>query len=69
MCNGCDCENYERCSIVGHLPYGACCPSCVNYDEAHSCVNYGLRLEAFEVSELEIIHIKHEKAIEIEQFP
>lgn len=38
MCNGCDCENYEKCSIVGYLPVGYCCPKCVIYSEGHECL-------------------------------
>jgi len=40
MCNNCDCENFDRCSIVGYLPHGFCCNSCDNYNEVHSCPTY-----------------------------
>jgi hypothetical protein len=51
MCNNCDCENYEKCSIVGHLPYGTCCPECRYYDEKHSCGTYAFKYVAPLVSE------------------
>ena len=42
MCNKCDCENSDKCSIKGYQPYGACCNLCTSYDEAHTCPNYEL---------------------------
>jgi len=43
MCNYCECEEIDRCSIIGNMPLGFCCPKCVNYDEAHTCINYKMR--------------------------
>ena len=40
MCNKCDCENSDKCSIKGYQPYGACCTLCTSYDEAHTCPYY-----------------------------
>lgn len=40
MCNNCDCEGYERCSIREFKPHGYCCPMCMNYDAEHSCDFY-----------------------------
>ena len=40
MCNNCDCENSEQCSIIGHQPLSACCSICVEWDEAHTCEHY-----------------------------
>ena len=37
MCNNCNCENYEQCSIVGYMPVGFCCPNCAVYDEIYTC--------------------------------
>ncbi|MBD3254850.1 MAG: hypothetical protein GF383_07140 [Candidatus Lokiarchaeota archaeon] len=37
MCNKCECENFELCSIVGYQPYGFCCEKCVRYDSDHTC--------------------------------
>ncbi|MBD3254849.1 MAG: hypothetical protein GF383_07135 [Candidatus Lokiarchaeota archaeon] len=39
MCNYCDCENYEKCSIVGNIPIGFCCPNCKYYDGKGTCLN------------------------------
>ena len=38
MCNNCNCENYDKCSIVGHMPIGFCCSKCVLYNEEHTCL-------------------------------
>ena len=38
MCNNCNCENYDKCSIVGHMPVGFCCSKCVLYNEEHTCL-------------------------------
>ena len=40
MCNNCDCESSDKCSIVGFQPYGYCCQMCVNYNAAHTCEYY-----------------------------
>ena len=40
MCNNCDCENYDKCSIVGYINFGSCCHNCFYYDEMHSCEYY-----------------------------
>lgn len=39
MCNNCNCDFYDRCSIVGHItsPFH-CCEKCDLYDEAHTCL-------------------------------
>lgn len=38
MCNNCNCDAYDRCSIVGYMPVGFCCSKCVLYDENHTCL-------------------------------
>lgn len=38
MCNNCNCENYDKCSIVGYMPVGFCCTKCVLYDENRTCL-------------------------------
>jgi len=42
MCNDCKCSEdlYDRCSILGHIPIGHCCPMCINYELRHECENY-----------------------------
>ncbi len=39
MCNNCNCDAYDQCSIVGYMPVGFCCTKCYLYDEAHTCLN------------------------------
>jgi len=38
MCNDCNCEEYLKCSIVGHIPIGFCCPKCDFYVEEGVCL-------------------------------
>jgi len=38
MCNNCNCDGYDQCSIVGYMPVGFCCSKCDLYDEAHTCL-------------------------------
>lgn len=39
MCNSCNCDNYDKCSIVGYMPIGFCCSKCDLYDEHKTCLN------------------------------
>ncbi|MBY8981411.1 MAG: hypothetical protein KGD57_00550 [Candidatus Lokiarchaeota archaeon] len=39
MCNNCNCNNFDRCSIVGFMPVGFCCSNCNLYDEKRTCLN------------------------------
>ena len=36
MCNFCECDNIEQCSIVGKIPIGFCCENC---DKIGYCPN------------------------------
>ncbi|MBN1800967.1 MAG: hypothetical protein JW891_05630 [Candidatus Lokiarchaeota archaeon] len=38
MCNDCNCDDYELCSIVGMQPIGFCCSKCEHYDEMLTCL-------------------------------
>ncbi len=38
MCNNCNCDNYDKCSIVGFMPIGFCCSNCYLYNEEHTCL-------------------------------
>ena len=38
MCNNCNCDDYDKCSIVGYMPLGFCCEKCNLYDEKHTCL-------------------------------
>ena len=40
MCNGCDCGNYDNCSVVGYKPFGMCCDKCASFDVEHTCLNF-----------------------------
>ncbi|MHA1642955.1 MAG: hypothetical protein ACTSW3_10440 [Promethearchaeota archaeon] len=51
MCNLCFCENYEKCSIIGYLPYDYCCPECV-YKNTEKCLKNQEKVqEIFETRE------------------
>ena len=39
MCNNCNCDGYDKCSIVGYLPIGFCCSHCFLYNETHTCLS------------------------------
>ncbi len=39
MCNNCNCNGYNKCSIVGYLPIGFCCAHCFLYNETHTCLS------------------------------
>ncbi|MFX1340083.1 MAG: hypothetical protein ACFFDK_15840 [Promethearchaeota archaeon] len=45
MCNYCECENMDKCSIVGNIPLGFCCPKCKFYTGAHTCLNSRIRTQ------------------------
>jgi len=51
MCNNCNCENYDLCSIVGHMPVGFCCSKCELYDEAHTCLKMKTHRKTGEIGE------------------
>ena len=38
MCQNCNCDIYEKCSIVGYMPIGFCCTYCILHDERHVCL-------------------------------
>jgi hypothetical protein len=56
MCNNCNCDNYDLCSIVGHMPAGFCCSKCELYDEARTCMKMKTKHES---SATETNHIEH----------
>ena len=39
MCKHCDCDNIEKCSIVGYMPIGYCCSLCNHYEENQACIH------------------------------
>ncbi|MFX1455597.1 MAG: hypothetical protein ACFFDB_09515 [Promethearchaeota archaeon] len=38
MCKNCNCDFFDRCSIVGYMPVGFCCENCYLYDEYNTCL-------------------------------
>ena len=38
MCHNCNCDFFEKCSIVGYMPVGFCCENCILYDEYTTCL-------------------------------
>lgn len=78
MCNYCECENYDKCSIVGHIPLGFCCPKCIHYTGEHTCLNSKIRTQEKITSiskKIEALHKAFEKdeekakKKELEKFP
>jgi len=45
MCNNCNCDNYEKCSIHGYMPVGFCCSHCFLYDENRTCLKSQMKQE------------------------
>ncbi len=39
MCNNCNCDGYNKCSIVGFFPIGFCCARCYLYNETRTCLS------------------------------
>jgi hypothetical protein len=39
MCKNCNCDYFEKCSIVGYMPIGFCCEHCYLYDEYTTCLS------------------------------
>ncbi|MHA2266869.1 MAG: hypothetical protein ACXAB8_03650 [Promethearchaeota archaeon] len=38
MCKNCNCDFFDRCSIVGYMPVGFCCENCFLHDEYTTCL-------------------------------
>lgn len=38
MCQNCNCDFFDRCSIVGYMPIGFCCENCNLYDAYTTCL-------------------------------
>lgn len=49
MCNNCNCEAYDQCSIVGYMPVGFCCTKCYLYNEIHTCLESGTKEKASKI--------------------
>ncbi|MBY9003885.1 MAG: hypothetical protein KGD73_07925 [Candidatus Lokiarchaeota archaeon] len=44
MCNSCSCDNDDRCSVVGCVSLGFCCPKCELYTESLDCIRLKVRV-------------------------
>jgi len=60
MCNFCDCENYDKCSIIGNIPMGFCCPKCVNFNEERSCKRSVSKVEERQLEQAKSLQVLHE---------
>ncbi len=67
MCQNCNCDFRDRCSIVGYITSpGFCCEKCVLYDENHTCLKARLKVkldEEIDLEKLEPISTKIEKGM------
>ncbi len=39
VCDKCNCDFFDRCSIVDYMPIGFCCEKCLLYNEFTTCLN------------------------------
>jgi hypothetical protein len=76
MCNNCECDGIDRCSIVGYQSFGACCTLCAHYDEEHTCPSYEMVAKKVTVSQGKLFKVApKEKAkakamtVSVEKFP
>ncbi len=59
MCQNCNCDFFEKCSIVGYMPIGFCCENCYLYDEYTTCLKSKSKVrEEIEKSIKELREIK-----------
>lgn len=60
MCNNCNCDFYQNCSIVGYMPVGFCCERCFIHDPSLACLNamttHKKTVNSFEKDKSEDIH-------------
>ena len=54
MCNNCNCDNFDKCSIIGYMPIGFCCSFCIICDEHHICLHIEKKSEVKE-KEIELV--------------
>ena len=55
MCQNCNCDFFDRCSIVGYMPIGFCCENCILYDEYTTCLKSKSKSEEEEKVGTEVI--------------
>ena len=56
MCQNCNCDFFDRCSIVGYMPIGFCCENCFLYDKSTTCLKSKSKSkEEIEVGDIKLI--------------
>jgi len=53
MCQNCNCDFFEKCSIVGFMPVGFCCENCYLYDVYHTCLKSKTKIKEEKESDIE----------------
>ncbi|MFW9895124.1 MAG: hypothetical protein ACFFD7_04900 [Candidatus Thorarchaeota archaeon] len=57
MCQNCNCDFFDRCSIVGYMPIGFCCENCFLYDADTTCLKSKSKTEGeIELGEIKLIN-------------
>lgn len=57
MCQNCNCDFFDRCSIVGYMPIGFCCENCFLYDQFTTCLkSKSKNKETVEIGDLKLIN-------------
>jgi len=57
MCQNCNCDFFDRCSIVGYMPVGFCCEDCFLHDEHTTCLKSKSKgKEEIEVGNIKLIN-------------
>ena len=63
MCQNCNCDFFEKCSIVGYMPVGFCCENCFLYDKHHTCLETKFKVkEEKDIVSAELREIKLKSA-------
>ena len=55
MCQNCNCDFFDRCSIVGYMPIGFCCENCYLYDKNTTCLKSKSKSEEEDTAATEVI--------------
>lgn len=61
MCKNCNCDFFDRCSIVGYMPLGFCCENCFLFDDYCTClkseskINEKIGLEKEKLGDIKLV--------------
>ena len=66
MCQNCNCDFFDRCSIVGYMPIGFCCENCYLYDKYTTCLKSKTKSEEGKEPKIEKIREIKLKNVSIE---